>query len=116
MARFKDFGSPSTDNEREPITFKIYDEEFECYPELPGKTLLEFVKMSNSEDPTASAEAIDAFFEKALLPESYERFDILANDPERIITVATLAEIVQWIVEEQSARPTTGPEVLPSGV
>jgi hypothetical protein len=115
MARFKDFGNPFDADAAEKLTFKLYDEEFECYPEMQGKTLLLFVEKSNSEDVADSAAAISLFFQKVLTPESYGRFDTLANDPSKIISVQTLAEIVGWIMEQYSNRPTQGSEHSPSG-
>lgn len=115
MARFKDFGKPFDSESAEKITFKIYDEEFHCFPEMQGRTLLEFVRLSQSEDTTDSAIAMEKFFEKVLFPESYERFDALAKDPERIVSVSTLAEIVSWIVSQYTDRPTEGSEQLPTG-
>ena len=110
MSRFKDFGTPFDASKVEKIVFKLYDEEFECYPEMQGKILLEFVRQSASDDTVSSVTAIESFFEKVLLPESYERFDSLAKDPNRIVTVSNLAQIVGWVMEQYSDRPTEGSE------
>jgi hypothetical protein len=110
MARFKDFGAPHDASLDEKISFKIYDEEFECYPEMQGKTLLGFVEMSASEDSAQAVRAINNFFNVVLTPESYERFDALATDPKRIVNVTTLTEIIAWIMEQYSSRPTQGSE------
>lgn len=115
MSRFKDFGAPNKGVVREKLSFKIYDEEFECIPALPGKTLLAFAAASDTEDGSESAKAITMFFEKVLTPESYARFEILAEDPDRLVTVETLAEIINWIVEAYSDRPTQGLESSPTG-
>ena len=115
MARFKDFGAPFDATSAEKIVFKIYDEDFECYPEMQGKVLLEFVKNSAGEDTVGSATALASFFEKVLVPESFERFDALANDPDRIVTVSTLAQIVGWVMEQYSDRPNEGSENSLSG-
>lgn len=115
MARFKDFGNPFDADAVEKLTFKLYGEEFECYPEMQGKTLLQFVEMSNSEDVADAAAAINLFFKKILVPESYERFEALADDPNRVVSVQTLAEIVGWVMEQYSSRPTQGSEHSPSG-
>ena len=115
MARFKDFGNPFDSDAAEKLTFKLYGEEFECYPQMQGKILLNFVQMSNSDEASDSAEAILLFFEKVLVPESYERFEALTTNPEKIITVQTLADIVSWILEEYSDRPTQGSEPSQSG-
>ena len=108
MARFKDFGAPFDAASAEKLTFKLYGEEFECYPEMQGKTLLGFVEMSASEDNAQAVKAISSFFANVLTPESNERFDALASDPERIVNVVTLTEIISWIMEQYSDRPTLG--------
>jgi hypothetical protein len=46
------------------------------------------------------------FFQQALLPESYERFNKLLEDPDTIVTVDVLGEVTGWLVEQYSARPT----------
>jgi hypothetical protein len=116
MARYKDFGSGS-DTPAPPLTFKIYDEEFSCRTEMQGKALLDLVAKSTgaSDDPGESAKIISEFFTLVLLPESNARFDALTNDPDRIVNVETLGEIVGWLVEQYSDRPTPRPEALPSG-
>ena len=115
MARFKDFGSPFDAAAAEKLVFKIYDEEFECYPEMQGKVLLEFVRTSASEDVADSVTAITDFFSKILTEESFERFEKLAVDPNRIVSVSTLAEIVSWVMEQYSDRPTQGSEHSSTG-
>lgn len=107
--RFKDFGSGTTVDQA-PLTFKLHDEEFECRPAVPGKVLLELVANSNEDDGAAIAKTIDSFFETTLMPESYERFLVLAKDPDRIVSVDTLGEITGWLVEQYSGRPQQGPE------
>lgn len=115
MARFKDFGTPFNMEDAEPISFKLYGETFECFPEMQGKTLLEFIQLTQSDDTTDAALAMELFFQKVLKPESAARFESLAKDPERIVSVQTLAEIVGWIMEEYSNRPTQGSEQSSTG-
>lgn len=104
--RFKDFGGDSSVN-KEPLSFKLYDEKFECYPAIQGRALLEMVRKAGDEnDPSAAAEVVDSFFGVALLPESLERFNNLLKDPKKIVTVETLSEIAGWLVGEYSERPT----------
>jgi hypothetical protein len=115
MSRFKDFGAPNAGVKQEKLSFKIYDEDFECMPVLPGKVLLSFAELSASEDGSDSAKAISTFFKKVLTEESYARFDELTEDPNRLVTVETLAEIVGWIIEAYTDRPTQGSEVSLTG-
>lgn len=105
---------------REPITFDIYDETFEAWPSLQGVVLLEFVaelnKFNGPQDGEDSETAADtgaaaaavllSFFDHALKPESLERFKALTHDPERVVEIDDLNEIVSWLMEEYTSRPT----------
>ena len=115
MSRYKDFGSGS-DTPAPPLSFKIHGEDFACRPAIQGKVLLDLVAKSSAEEsPAESAKIIGEFFKLVLMPESGDRFDVLASDPDKIIDVETLGEIVGWLVEQYSDRPTSRPEALPSG-
>jgi hypothetical protein len=104
MARFKDFGG-STESTLEAVTFKLHGEEFTCVKELQGKILLDLVADSSTEEPAKVAATMNKFFKTVLLEESYERFDVLLNDKEKIVPVDVLAEITTWLIEEYSDRP-----------
>lgn len=106
MSRFKDFGSPLNVKDMEKPVFKLYDEEFTCVPSIQGKVLLQFAALSDSDNAAESSVAITGFFEKVLVPESYDRFQILLEDPDKIVSVTTLSEIIGWVLEEYSDRPT----------
>jgi hypothetical protein len=115
MARFKDFGAPFNIETAEKLTFKLYGEDFHCFPEIQGKVLLEFSSLSDSENPSESSAAIVNFFKSVMDEESYGRFDDLATDPTRIVSVQTLAEIVEWLVGEYTNRPNLGLEHSSTG-
>lgn len=110
MAKFKDFGAPAAEG-GEPISFKLFDEEFHCVPALPGKVILGIVSKANSDNPADQASLIDDFFGRALLDESLERFNSLIEDKERVVTAETLGEITGWLVEQYGDRPNPQPEV-----
>ena len=107
MPRFKDFGSGGSVS-YEPLSFKLYDEEFHCHPAVQGKVLLDMA--ANSSSDGAAGKVINDFFAQALLPESFDRFNALVNDTKKIVPVETLGEIVGWLVEEYSNRPTQEPQ------
>ena len=114
--RFKDFGSGGESVAKTPLSFKLYDQEFECYPAIQGKVLLDLVAGTDGDDSgLAAAKSITQFFDVVLKPESREPFKTLLEDPEKIVTVDTLADIVAWLVEEYSSRPTQQPEPSSSG-
>lgn len=107
--RFKDFGS-GIQEEATPLSFKLYDEEFLCVPQVQGKLLLDLVSESSSNDPVKSAGIVTKFFNYVLEDESAERFNALLEDKNRIVSVDTLADITAWLVEEYTARPNQQPE------
>jgi hypothetical protein len=111
MTRFKDFGSGSSDTPKEPINFKLHGEEFSCKPAIQGKVLMNLASGANGDDPSAAAKTIDSFFNYVLLEESNKRFQSLLVDPERIVSMDTISEIVSWLIEEYTNRPNPQPEV-----
>ncbi len=113
MVRHKDFGSG--DDTVEPLTFTLHGEEFVCFPQVPGKFLLDLAKNSSSDDPGENAEIITKFFSQVLEDESYERFQALLEDKHRVVTMDVLGEIVSWLMEEYSGRPEKQPEASSTG-
>lgn len=93
----------------DPITFDLHGETFEAYPDIQGVVVLGFVASIADVDEDSGAgvaNAILGFFEKTLKPESLERFHALTNDPERVVKTEKLSEIVGWLMEEYTDRPT----------
>lgn len=113
MARFKDFGSgASTEGSKEPVVFKIYGEQFTCIPTLQGKTLLDLISDSGSDDPAKSSATTIKFFESVLTDESLEKFNALINSKDKIVSIETLTEITTWLIEEYTDRPLEQSEAL----
>ena len=113
-SRFKDFGSGGDVN-TQPLSFKLYGEDFQCKTALQGKVLLDMVADAGSDSSGMAAALIDKFFAKVLLPESLDRFLKLVDDPSKIVTVEKLGEITSWLVEQYSSRPIPGLEDSQSG-
>ena len=112
--RCKDFGSGGDVN-TQPLSFKLYGEDFQCKTALQGKVLLDMVADAGSDSSGMAAALIDKFFAKVLLPESLDRFLKLVDDPSKIVTVEKLGEITSWLVEQYSSRPIPGLEDSQSG-
>lgn len=108
MTRFKDFGS-GDGLVVEPLSFKLYGEEFHCLPQVQGKLLLDLVSDSSDSDAVKSAAVIDKFFQYVLTDESHERFEKMLTAKDTIVSVETLAEITGWLVEEYTNRPEEQP-------
>ena len=107
--RHKTFAVRNID-EAEPLTFDLGDEEFSCYPEVQGKTILDIMKVAAAGDEDSRgvlmAVSILDFFQKVMPPEEYGRFEALMEDPKRIVPMDTLSEIMSWLIEEYTSRPT----------
>lgn len=112
--RFKDFGSGGSEI-KNPLSFKLHGEEFNCHPAIQGKVLLDIVANAEANEGAGAAKVITDFFKACMPEESYVRFDALLTKPDKIVTVETLAEITAWLVEEYSSRPTQQPEPSASG-
>jgi hypothetical protein len=105
MAKFRDFGNGGDGAPKEPISFKLWDQEFHCVPAIQGRLLLDIVSDSSSEDVSKSSQVMDKFFNAVLKPESKKEFDEILSDQEKITSLETLTEIVAWLMEEYSNRP-----------
>lgn len=104
-ARHKSFGRPVADD-LGPLTFDLYDETFECRPQIQGNTLLTFVKQANSEDGSEATDALLNIFKRVMKEEEYERFEALCTNDDTVVPVDTLGDIVAWLMEQYSGRPT----------
>lgn len=114
MSRFKDFGA-GISKPIDPISFKLHDEEFTCRNEIQGRAMLDLVAKSSNANPSETASAINNFFKVVLTAESFTRFEALAEDPDRIVSMETIGDIIEWLVEQYSDRPTSRPEASSSG-
>ena len=105
-AKFKDFGKTQSLDDFPPITFALNGEEFTCRSAMPGTMLLDFIRRADSDSGGMAAEAVVDFLKTSLEEIDADRFQVMINDPETIVQVETLGEIVGWLVEQYTARPT----------
>lgn len=103
----KSFTSSKEKKAVEPIPFELEGEEFEAYGQVPGSVLLEFIDASSKEDGAGTAGAILGYLKSSMDAKTYRRFDKLVHDPEVLVELSTLADIVSYLIEERAAgRPT----------
>lgn len=105
-SRHKDFGAPVLPEEMEPVSFKLYDHEFQCYKQINGIALLRFVKEANSEDGARATQALLDIFQRVMNDSEYERFVALCEDPDTIVPVDVLSDIISFLIEVYTDRPT----------
>lgn len=115
MARFKKFAGGKKISDFEPLNFELNGTQFNCFPAIQGSVLLEFVRDASSESGGDSAAALYNFLSSAMPTEEYAKLQGVLHDPETIIEIDLIGEIVSWLVEEYSSRPTQQPEVSSNG-
>lgn len=104
--RHRDFGKPVLAEEMEPVTFDLYDQTFNCYKQINGISLLRFVKEASAEDGARATQALLDMFARVMPKKEYNRFMELCDDPETIVPVETLSDIIGFLVEVYTDRPT----------
>jgi len=104
--RFKDFGKTQPLEDYTPLGFALNGEEFTCRPALPGALLLDMIRKADSDSGGMAAEAITDFLNSSLEESDAEKFQALIADPDQIVQMETLGEIVGWLVEQYTTRPT----------
>lgn len=103
--RHKSFGTPAN-LQSEPVTFELYGEEFSAYPEVQGVQLLKFSKRFSAKEGEVVSDALLDFFKLVLHPESYTRIEKLWDDKDRIVPIETISDIVTYLIEQYTDRPT----------
>lgn len=105
--KVKSFTSSKEKKAVEPIVFELEGETFEAYGQVPGTVLLEFIDASSREDSAGTAGAILGYLKSSMDAKTFRRFDKLTRDPEVLIELSTLADIVSYLIEQRAAdRPT----------
>lgn len=104
--KIKSFTSTTEKTVVEPIPFELEGETFEAYGEVPGAVLLDFIAASTQEDSSGTAGAILGYLKSSMKKEEFKRFDKLTRDPEKVIQLQVLADIVAYLIEERTSRPT----------
>lgn len=102
----KSFTSSKDKKIVEPIPFELEGESFEAYGQVPGAVLLDFISAS-ADESIGSAGAIQGYLKNSMDAKNYKRFDKLTRDPEILVELTTLADIVAYLIEQRAAdRPT----------
>jgi hypothetical protein len=108
--RTRSFAVPDTDGTPEtevaPLGFDIAGESFEVLAEAPGIILLEFIEATTSDEKGASAAALTRFLRSVMADGEWVRLSAVLHDPKNRIDIKTISEIVGYIIEEYSSRPS----------
>jgi hypothetical protein len=94
------------DAPNEPVTFDVAGETFEAKPEIQGIVLMDFLEASDG-GGVGSIVAFKNFIKDSMEEDEYTRFDKHLRTAKENVGVAKIAEIVAYLVEEYTSRPTT---------
>jgi hypothetical protein len=114
MARHKDFGDSGVyrPEELEDISFDLLGQTFRCVSILPGSALVQIIETTESGNGVG---VINELFRDAIVEEDQERFFALLDGKEFVVSIETLLEILQWLVEQYAQRPTKRPSSSEDG-
>jgi hypothetical protein len=113
--------------DRPPTTFDLegtlpdgspWQERFTTVPEAPAGVLDDLMSsVSVDADGRQSWNRVSLmrFMRGVLVEEDVVRFDRLAHDKDRIVSLETLGDVMVWLAEELSGRPSSRPSDSPSG-
>lgn len=106
---FKDFDAARREHVRESVAFALRGHRFECVPVLPALALFELASHGH-----LGATATIPFLEAIVVDVDGLR-DVLESkaDP---VDMELLVELVGWLVEEYTGRPTQRPAGSPDGL
>jgi hypothetical protein len=80
-------------------------EKFKARSAIPGHLMMQIAGAMESGVSVASAEMVK-MLHSAIVPEDKDRFMTLIDDTEIAIPIETLGEILAWLAEEYTGRPT----------
>lgn len=102
----KDFDAAAREAVGESLTFTLGGEQFTTTPELPAVPMLRLAAVADKEG-AEGATAFYQFLQAMLVEEDVARFEAMAMR-ERI-GMERLGEVVAWLIEEMTGRPTQPP-------
>jgi hypothetical protein len=105
MAKSKSFGSYRPVG-TEPIDMNIYDQTFKVRGDMSGIQLLHMIKALDGDSELDSAETMISFIERAVLTADRERCMEYLENSEPAVPLTMLTEIISWLIEEYTAKPT----------
>lgn len=112
-SRHRSFSAPAKPEtetvELEPVTFDIDGVDFTAKNEIQGIVLLDFLEASDGE-AVSSVVAFKKFLKDSMEDEEYTRFDNFLRTHTRKIELEEIANVVAYLVEEYTSRPTQASE------
>lgn len=99
----RSFTSPTGGDD---VTFDLNGVTYHCRPRLPAGVTLDVATVGGTQPGVGAAQRVGEFFDAALMPDDAALFAAALRDPEVVVPMETLQEIIQYLVEVYTGRPT----------
>lgn len=98
----------------EPVEFDINGVHFRCRSQISSGIVMKMGALLGGNEDTMAANipvqemiaVVQEFFQHALKPDDRKRFFEMLDDPDTPVPLNTLIQIVQWLAEVYTSRPT----------
>lgn len=98
----------------EPPSFTVLGQTFICLPEPPAGALTDLI--GSAEGSTVAQATAAVSFLAAVLPDAdAARFEALIHAKDTVVPIEVLSEILQWVTEQYTGRPTMPSSTLQAG-
>lgn len=98
-----------TEPREEPVDFKLFGKTWACADDVNGKRLLDNAALLDSDSIGDQRDGVIAIFEETIVEDEVEDFFDRLNDPKTKIQLSVLVEVVGWLVDQYTERPTVPP-------
>jgi hypothetical protein len=106
--------APSAMEGAEPIQFTVDGQEFTAYPPTPGQLALLISAQAKNREPEESIASIIDFLDGILDENAQAMFRKRILDRDDPFDFDTVEQIMEGLIEEWSARPTSSPSASSS--
>lgn len=119
MPRYKKF-SPKKKSV-EPVVFELMEERFTCVSNIPAGVLIKLSNFQTSDGTddqspnTNLLQQVVDFIESVMVDGDIPRFRTILNSKDLEVPFDELVEIMNWLIEEYSDRPTKQPSSSEDG-
>lgn len=96
---------PTEDNFIELDDFNGATHTFKLNPSIPGQVILDFMSVSQAEDPAKLADIINTVLDMAVVEDDKVAWKAFSVEPRNGVTVDVLSEVVGHVVSVLSGNP-----------
>lgn len=104
--RFRNFGEAVRASDLPPLEFELCGRLYHCAPAMNSKKLMGFVKRADDAGGSSAGDVIHDFIHEVILSEDREAWDALMDSDDYIIDIQLVSDVVSWLIENYSNRPT----------